>query len=154
MVHVKDVSNPDVQLQEDSVMDTLRSLGLPQSMFDSMLTVNNKVDLLQHTDGSPQLTQTINALNVSCKSKYNLRSVADAIEDRLLAAKELKLVSFGVSPGGSEHDWLKSNCSVIEEVDASPNEHRALLKVSVFVSEVEMARMNKYCPQLLLKMMT
>lgn len=46
IVHVRDVSHPETELQKTSVLSALRGLRLPGPLLDSMLEVHNKVDLL------------------------------------------------------------------------------------------------------------
>lgn len=46
IVHVRDVSHPETELQKASVLSALRGLRLPGPLLDSMLEVHNKVDLL------------------------------------------------------------------------------------------------------------
>lgn len=44
IVHVRDVSHPETELQKASVLSTLRGLRLPAPLLDSMVEVHNKVD--------------------------------------------------------------------------------------------------------------
>lgn len=46
IVHVRDVSHPEAELQKRSVLSTLHSLQLPAPLLDSMVEVHNKVDLV------------------------------------------------------------------------------------------------------------
>ncbi|XP_045850890.1 putative GTP-binding protein 6 isoform X2 [Meles meles] len=46
IVHVRDVTHPDRELQKASVLSGLQSLRLPDPLLDSMLEVHNKTDLL------------------------------------------------------------------------------------------------------------
>lgn len=46
IVHVRDVSHPETELQKASVLSTLRGLHLPAPLLDSVLEVHNKVDLV------------------------------------------------------------------------------------------------------------
>lgn len=46
IVHVRDVSHPETELQKDSVLSALRGLRLPAVLLDNVLEVHNKVDLV------------------------------------------------------------------------------------------------------------
>lgn len=46
IMHVRDVSHPDSELQKATVLSTLLGLRLPSPLLDSMLEVHNKVDLV------------------------------------------------------------------------------------------------------------
>lgn len=43
-MHVRDVSHPESELQKGSVLSTLRGLGLPGRLLDSVVEVHNKAD--------------------------------------------------------------------------------------------------------------
>ncbi|XP_006876322.1 PREDICTED: putative GTP-binding protein 6 [Chrysochloris asiatica] len=46
ILHVRDVSHPETELQKASVLSALRGLRLPTPLLDSVLEVHNKVDLV------------------------------------------------------------------------------------------------------------
>lgn len=46
IVHVRDVSHPETELQKASVLSALRTLQLPRPLLDCMVEVPNKVDLV------------------------------------------------------------------------------------------------------------
>lgn len=46
IVHVRDMSHPESELQKASVLSALCGLQLPAPLLDSMLEVHNKADLL------------------------------------------------------------------------------------------------------------
>ena len=46
IVHVRDISHPDTSAQKVNVLRTLRELGVPQPLFDGIIEVCNKADLL------------------------------------------------------------------------------------------------------------
>ncbi|XP_047704530.1 putative GTP-binding protein 6 isoform X3 [Prionailurus viverrinus] len=46
VVHVRDVSHPETELQKATVLAALRGLRLPAPLLDSVLEVHNKVDLV------------------------------------------------------------------------------------------------------------
>lgn len=44
ILHVRDVSHPEHELQKASVLSALQGLGLPAQLLDSLVEVHNKVD--------------------------------------------------------------------------------------------------------------
>ena len=46
LIHVRDVSNPDHEKQSANVLQTLRRLRVPKEKLDSMITLGNKIDLV------------------------------------------------------------------------------------------------------------
>lgn len=47
VIHVRDISHPDTEHQKRIVEQTLRELDLPEKLFNSVLEVRNKIDLLE-----------------------------------------------------------------------------------------------------------
>lgn len=50
LVHVRDINNPDHEKQSENVLATLRRLGVPQEKLESMITLGNKIDLVDPTE--------------------------------------------------------------------------------------------------------
>ena len=50
LIHVRDISNPDHEMQSNNVLGTLRRLGVPENKIDSMITLGNKIDLVAPTE--------------------------------------------------------------------------------------------------------
>ena len=46
IVHVRDISHPDKEAQNQNVFDTLDSLSLPDTLRSSIINVANKIDKL------------------------------------------------------------------------------------------------------------
>ena len=46
LIHVRDVSNPDHEKQSANVLQTLRRLRVPKEKLDTMITLGNKIDLV------------------------------------------------------------------------------------------------------------
>lgn len=46
IIHVRDVTHPETELQKASVLSSLHGLRLPTPLLDSMLEVHNKTDLV------------------------------------------------------------------------------------------------------------
>ncbi|XP_044091151.1 putative GTP-binding protein 6 isoform X2 [Neovison vison] len=60
IIHVRDVTHPETELQKASVLSSLHGLRLPTPLLDSMLEVHNKTDLVPGTprpyDPRPPMT--------------------------------------------------------------------------------------------------
>jgi GTP-binding protein HflX len=46
LIHVRDVSNPNHPEQNENVIRTLKSLGVSSELMDNMITLGNKIDLV------------------------------------------------------------------------------------------------------------
>lgn len=44
LIHIQDLSHPNIIAQHNNVLDILRKLKIRQSLIDSMISVGNKID--------------------------------------------------------------------------------------------------------------
>ncbi|KAK2705325.1 hypothetical protein QYM36_017386, partial [Artemia franciscana] len=68
IIHVRDISHPEAELQFQTVNSTLSSLNIPQKLKDNVILVANKVDKLVGVDPSnlskEELEEKIEKLNI------------------------------------------------------------------------------------------
>lgn len=82
LIHIEDLSHPNVQAQRENVMRTLQDLKIRDELVDSMIHVSNKVDKLSSAE-----LETLNAsssmennLLVSCRTGLGLSKLVDYID--------------------------------------------------------------------------
>uniref|UniRef100_A0A914PEX1 Uncharacterized protein n=1 Tax=Panagrolaimus davidi TaxID=227884 RepID=A0A914PEX1_9BILA len=47
LIHIQDLSHPNIATQRDNVYETLQGLGIQQNLIDSMISVGNKIDKME-----------------------------------------------------------------------------------------------------------
>uniref|UniRef100_A0A4W2FP26 Putative GTP-binding protein 6 n=1 Tax=Bos indicus x Bos taurus TaxID=30522 RepID=A0A4W2FP26_BOBOX len=102
IVHVRDVSHPETELQKASVLSALWGLGLPDALLESMVEVHNKVDLVPgYTPVEPDV------LAVSALLGLGLDELMARVEDAVLRATGRRTLTLRVRLAGPQ---LRSAC--------------------------------------------
>lgn len=97
IVHVRDVSHPETELQKASVLSALWGLGLPDALLESMVEVHNKVDLVPgYTPVEPDV------LAVSALLGLGLDELMARVEDAVLRATGRRTLTLRVRLAGPQ----------------------------------------------------
>lgn len=118
VVHIHDVSNPDLKNQRLTVDRTLnQDLKIGSKLDSTMIHVGNKVDKLTDPSTAPSGCDLL----VSATEGTNMEELKKEIEKRL----RMNMASFQcdvrIEMGSSEYTWLCQNCSIfshqVDETD-------------------------------------
>lgn len=133
IVHVRDVSHPNVQVQKEHVETTLKTLNIDNNLLDCVIDVGNKVDRLddgcveqQGMDGSSVL--------VSCATGVGLEELKHRIEMKIIKATNRRIIKIRVRTGQDEYEWLRTHTAVVS-IDTEGN--YSVLEVVVTKSDLE-----------------
>ncbi|KAJ1057409.1 hypothetical protein K5549_022076, partial [Capra hircus] len=138
IVHVRDVSHPETELQKASVLSALRGLGLPDALLESMVEVHNKVDLVPgYTPAEPDV------LAVSALLGLGLDELMARVEDAILRATGRRTLTLRVRLAGPQLSWLHQEATV-QAVDVIPEAGAA--DVKVIISDSAYGRFQKLFP--------
>uniref|UniRef100_A0A1B6KK63 Hflx-type G domain-containing protein n=1 Tax=Graphocephala atropunctata TaxID=36148 RepID=A0A1B6KK63_9HEMI len=108
LIHVQDVSHPDLRAQNDHVMETLKSINLPENLLEDMITVGNKIDLI-----SGPLPDLGTCLPVSATTGVGIEELKRKVEQTIIKATGQILIKIRVPNGGPEYSWLHKEATVI-----------------------------------------
>lgn len=124
IVHVYDVSHPDLELQKRTVHHTLNELiGLPDKLRSTVLNVGNKIDLLKdpllvRSDGDQTEDAATQDLMISVTELINVKPLKDLIEQRVNDSFGRSRHTLRIRSGGPEYGWLMKNAVIMQvEVD-------------------------------------
>ncbi|XP_077845860.1 putative GTP-binding protein 6 isoform X2 [Macaca mulatta] len=138
IVHVRDVSHPEVELQKRSVLSTLHSLQLPAPLLDSMVEVHNKVDLVPgYRPTEP------NAVPVSAMLGHGLQELKAELDAAVLKATGRQILTLRVRLAGAQLSWLYKEATV-QDVDVIPEDGAA--DVTVIISDSAYGKFRKLFP--------
>lgn len=133
IVHVRDISNTDTDLQRKDVLEVLHNLGLKDiEEKDNYIEMLNKIDLLSETE-TKNLAQKVSKFNKaiilsSVITGYGCDKLLEEV-DRKLSAKEHK-VHLRVSNGdGKLQSWIYSNAEVLNTISYD-NETEFYIRIS------------------------
>uniref|UniRef100_A0A8D1KZW0 Hflx-type G domain-containing protein n=1 Tax=Sus scrofa TaxID=9823 RepID=A0A8D1KZW0_PIG len=139
IVHVRDVSHPETELQKDSVLSALRGLRLPAVLLDNVLEVHNKVDLVPgYKPMGPH------AVAVSALLGLGLEELKARLEDAVLTATGRRVLTLRVRLAGAQLSWLHKEATV-QAVDVMPEAGAA--DVKVIISHSAYGRFRKLFPE-------
>lgn len=139
VVHVRDVSHPETELQKASVLSALQGLHLPSSLLDSMLEVHNKVDLVPgYSPSGPS------AVAVSALLGHGLEELKAGLEAAILRATGRHVVTLRVGLQGAQLSWLYREATV-QQVHVVPGAQAA--DVDVIISDSAHRRFRKLFPE-------
>jgi GTP-binding protein HflX len=120
IIHVQDVSHPDLKNQRQTVYSTLKDMGINDKLLVTMAEVGNKIDKLQHPEQEcVQLAKSVD-LMISATKETNLNALKHELEKRLLVNMGCFLSRVRILTGGEEYCWLLRNGIILSaEVDDS-----------------------------------
>ncbi|KAM5221072.1 putative GTP-binding protein 6 [Ctenodactylus gundi] len=138
IMHVRDVSHPEAELQKASVLSTLCGLSLPTPLLDSVLEVHNKVDLVPgYSPPEPGVVA------VSALRGHGLEQLKATLETAVLRATGRQVLTLQVRLAGPQLSWLHREATV-QQVDVLPEAEDAL--VTVVISSAAYGRFQKLFP--------
>ncbi|KAM9576369.1 putative GTP-binding protein 6 [Trichechus inunguis] len=139
IVHVRDVSHPETELQKSSVLSALHGLHLPAPLLGSVVEVHNKVDLVQgYSPTDPD------ALAVSALLGQGLEELKARLEAAVLRATGRRVLTLRVQLAGAQLSWLHREATV-QEVDVIPEDGAA--DVTVIISNAAYGKFRKLFPE-------
>nr|XP_021589121.1 putative GTP-binding protein 6 [Ictidomys tridecemlineatus] len=125
IVHVRDVSHPETELQKVSVLSALQGLGLPAPLLDSVVEVHNKVDLVPgYRPPDPS------AVAVSALRGQGLEELRVGLEEAVLRATGRQVLTLHIQLAGPQLSWLYKEATV-QQVDVLPEAGAAHVKVII-----------------------
>ncbi|XP_020848410.1 putative GTP-binding protein 6 isoform X2 [Phascolarctos cinereus] len=125
IIHVRDISHPETDLQKASVLSVLKNLNLPNQLLGSIIEVHNKVDLAERYEPTE-----LNAITISALLGHGLEKLKAEIESAVLKATGKKLLTLKIKLEGAQLSWLYKEATV-QEVDVIPENGTANVKVII-----------------------
>ncbi|XP_064133921.1 putative GTP-binding protein 6 [Loxodonta africana] len=139
IIHVRDVSHPDTELQKASVLSALHSLHLPTPLLGSVVEVHNKVDLVHgYSPMDP------GSLAVSALLGWGLEELKAELEAAVLRATGRQVLTLRVQLAGDQLSWLHREATV-QAVDVIPEDGAA--DVTVIMTNSAYGKFRKLFPE-------
>lgn len=142
VLHVNDVSHPDLRSQKKAVIKTIQDLQVGEKLQESMLEVGNKIDKLpsledMQVEGEDERSDLL----ISATEGINLGPLKEEIQRRLIANTNRFFTTFRVPSGGEEANWLYKETSV-HEATADPKDNNFML-LSCLINFAAFGRFKK-----------
>ncbi len=144
IVHVRDIADPDSELQRSEVLDVLRDLGLEERLDGSVIEVLNKIDLLPAEQANIVLNQTDRdgrAIACSALTGQGTELLLQAIEDHLALGRDTIQRDVPLNDGKALA-WLYSHGEIIAREDDDAAAH-----LEVRLAAADIARFDRKFPR-------
>lgn len=143
ILHVRDVSHPDTELQRTDVLSVLKELGQGERLESDVIEALNKADLLEESERDTLARQTARTENAVLISALDGAGVDElmALIDRRLAA-DRKVAAYRVPyADGAPVSWLYDHGHVLERQDEADHAY-----IEVSLSPLEIGRFERLHP--------
>ena len=108
VIHVRDAASPDAAAQDEDVTETLRALGLGEERLGRVLTVHNKIDLLEAGARAALIEQSARRpgeIALSAVTGEGVETLLATLRERLSSADSVRRLR--LTPGAGEAlAWL------------------------------------------------
>lgn len=108
IVHVRDMSHPNVSVQKSHVEETLKSLSINPDLLNGVIDVGNKIDCLQDN-----VEHDKNSVLISCTTGEGLDELKSRIESQIIKATGRKIIKIRVRTGRDEYEWLRTHTAIV-----------------------------------------
>ncbi|XP_054718903.1 putative GTP-binding protein 6 [Uloborus diversus] len=135
VIHIRDISHPNTEIQKKTVLKTLEELDLPEKLLNSVVEVGNKVDLL---DEPPPESENSDLHLISATDGTGLPEMLEIVENKLFENTGHNITLLRVPNGGEEYSWLLKEAAVRDSI-ADPKNANNLI-IEVVISSVNLAK--------------
>ncbi|KAI0237528.1 putative GTP-binding protein 6 [Lamellibrachia satsuma] len=140
IVHVRDISHPDTSAQRVNVVRTLQELGVPQQLFDNLIEVCNKADLLSSAD---KRAEEDRCLKISATTGEGLQTLAARIEETIMGNTDRSLHYLRIPSSGQHLSWLYKEATV-KSVKSDDHNTESLLVETVMTQAAYAKFLNRF----------
>lgn len=107
IVHVRDMSHPNVQVQKQHVETTLKNLNVNKDLLDCVINVGNKIDRLEN------VKEDDDSVLISCTTGMGLNELKMRIEKQIIKVTNRRIIKIRVRTGQDEYEWLRKHTSIV-----------------------------------------
>ncbi|XP_031550326.1 putative GTP-binding protein 6 [Actinia tenebrosa] len=141
VVHVRDISHPDKDTQDDDVKSILTDqLKVRPSLVEHIIEVNNKIDLCSE-EALHEMVPHIGAqeINISAVNGTGLDKLRKRIEEGIIKTTGRMVRKVVIPPGGPQLSWLYHE-AVVHETEADED---GFLTATVIMDEATNKKFEK-----------
>uniref|UniRef100_A0A8C5M3V4 Putative GTP-binding protein 6 n=1 Tax=Leptobrachium leishanense TaxID=445787 RepID=A0A8C5M3V4_9ANUR len=125
LVHVRDISHPEADIQKSSVLSVLIKLNVPQKLLDTMIEVHNKIDLLENHENRDPAVVPVSALY-----GFGLEDLKRKVEAAVLRNTGRFIMNIKVDLESPQLNWLHKEASV-QDMKVRPEDGTARVRVII-----------------------
>ncbi|XP_056607474.1 putative GTP-binding protein 6 [Triplophysa dalaica] len=135
IIHVRDISHPETVNQKVNVLNVLKNLQIPERLFNTIIEVHNKIDLIEgYRTSDPEV------ISISALKEHGLDVLTEKIEDAVVRSTGKQTMTLVVQLNSPEIAWLYKEATV-QAVDDVGDDCTA--NVKVIISQAAYGRYRK-----------
>ncbi|KAK0410059.1 hypothetical protein QR680_004922 [Steinernema hermaphroditum] len=142
LIHIHDVSHPDVLAQRENVLETLQNLHIDESLVNNMISVGNKVDKLKDSSTIEKLKDLGVTHFSSCVSGEGIPELITTIDEVYMKITGSRPRRLKLKPESKAIPYLYREQLVSSE--PYPSECGRFLVFDVFMSDEQMAKFQAH----------
>lgn len=146
IVHVRDAANPQSDAQKQDVLKVLKSLGLDEMLYKSLIEVLNKIDKLNNDDKNALLNKakrTKEFIPISAKTGEGIPELLNVIDNKIKASFINVNVNVNIN-NGKLISWIYDNSQVLSVSDNEEYKNFNL-KISSANFQKLQAKLTSFC---------
>ncbi|KAH7710202.1 GTP-binding protein HflX [Aphelenchoides avenae] len=141
LVHIQDLSHPDVVAQRDNVYRTLEGLKMDARLMDTMINVGNKVDRVIG-DSLPEKALSDDMCIISCRTGEGVNELIQRIDTAVIAINGGRLRRFHLHPHSKLIPYLYGEGLVSSE--PIPSEDGQKLTFDLYLNDQQLAKLQSH----------
>ncbi|XP_057193792.1 putative GTP-binding protein 6 isoform X2 [Triplophysa rosa] len=135
IIHVRDISHPETVNQKVNVLNVLKNLQIPERLFNTIIEVHNKIDLIEgYQTSDPEV------ISISALKQHGLDVLKEKIEDAVVRSTGKQTMTLVVQLNSPQLAWLYKETTV-QAVDDVGDDCTA--NVKVIISQAAYGRYRK-----------
>jgi len=151
LIHIQDLSHPNLLAHRDNVLNTLKQLGINPSLIDSMISVGNKIDtttpkqkemLILEGRVSPEGTSSESMIVISCRTGQGMSELLERVDKSVQQITGSRPRCLRLSPGSKSLSYLYEQNLV--SVPPKPSECGNYLFFDVVMNDAQMATLQAH----------
>uniref|UniRef100_A0A7E4VI14 Hflx-type G domain-containing protein n=1 Tax=Panagrellus redivivus TaxID=6233 RepID=A0A7E4VI14_PANRE len=152
LIHIQDLSHPNVNAQRDNVIETLHELGVRKDLIENMLTVGNKIDKLD--GGEVCLDDVIEKHGdkdqlqlISCENGFGLDGLIEQIDQKVQSMTGARLRRLKLRPDSPALAYLYRHGFISPHSPPTPSDCEKFLIVDVLMNDDQFAKFRTHMPR-------
>ncbi|KAG8181563.1 hypothetical protein JTE90_017313 [Oedothorax gibbosus] len=134
VIHVRDISHPNTEIQKKTVLKTLQELNLSPKLFNSIIEVRNKIDLLPNLE---TIEDDSEAISISATEGTGLPNLLEVVEQKVFENTGHSVVLLRIPNGGQEYRWLLKEAALRDAMADPKDENYLIVEVVITSPDLE-----------------
>ncbi|KAE9552537.1 hypothetical protein FO519_004234 [Halicephalobus sp. NKZ332] len=146
LIHVQDLSHPNVFLQRENVVETLEELGVRRELVDSMISVGNKIDRVESLDPILNKVKDEEIHLISCETGEGIEDLIKKIDSKVIEKTGAKVRKLKLRNDSPSLPYLYKNNFISPQNPPRPSEDGNFILVEVLMNDDQFSKFRSNIP--------